>query len=140
MTSFLKSDRSHAVAIWLGAVAVLVTAMVVVGGATRLTGSGLSITEWQPIKGVIPPLNLAEWQAEFARYQQIPQYRLLNRGMSLGQFQTLFWWEWSHRLLGRALGVVFLLPALWFVVRREVSRRMGWRLAILFVLGGLQGL
>lgn len=139
MTSFLRSDRSRAVAIWLFAVAALVTAMVVIGGATRLTGSGLSITEWKPIKGVIPPLNAAEWQAEFARYQQIPQYRLLNRGMSLGQFQSIFWWEWSHRLLGRLVGVVFFLPFLWFLVRREISRRMAWRLAILFVLGGLQG-
>ena len=140
MTSFLKYDRSRAVAIWLMAVALLVVAMVMVGGATRLTGSGLSITEWKPVKGVIPPLNLAEWQAEFARYRQIPQYRLLNHGMSLGQFQSIYWWEWSHRLLGRALGVVFFLPAVWFVARREVSRRMGWRLALLFVLGGLQGL
>lgn len=140
MTSFLKSDRSRAVAIWLAAVAVLVTAMVVVGGATRLTGSGLSITEWKPIKGVIPPLNLAEWQAEFARYRQIPQYQTLNRGMSLGQFQSIYWWEWSHRLLGRLVGVVFFVPFVWFLARREIGRRMGWRLAILFVLGGLQGL
>ena len=140
MTSFLKYDRSRAVALWLAAVAVLVTAMVVVGGATRLTGSGLSITEWKPIKGVIPPLNLAEWQAEFARYQQIPQYQALNRGMSLGQFQSIFWWEWSHRLLGRLVGVVFFVPFVWFAVRREISRRMAWRLGVLFVLGGLQGL
>jgi len=140
MTSFLKYDRSRAVAIWLFAVAALVTAMVVVGGATRLTGSGLSITEWKPIKGVIPPLNLAEWQAEFARYQAIPQYQQLNRGMSLVQFQSIFWWEWSHRLLGRLLGVAFFVPFVWFAVRREISRRMAWRLAVLFALGGLQGL
>jgi heme a synthase len=140
MTSFLKSDRSRAVAIWLFAVAALVIAMVVVGGATRLTGSGLSITEWKPIKGVIPPLNLAEWQAEFARYRQIPQYRLLNRGMDLAQFQSIYWWEWSHRLLGRLIGVVFFVPFVWFAVRREINRRMAWRLAILFVLGALQGL
>jgi cytochrome c oxidase assembly protein subunit 15 len=140
MTSFLKSDRSRAVAIWLFAVAALVTAMVVVGGATRLTGSGLSITQWKPIKGVIPPLNLAEWQAEFARYREIPQYRLLNHGMSLSEFQGIYWWEWSHRLLGRLLGVVFFVPFVWFAVRREINRRMAWRLGILFVLGGLQGL
>ncbi|MDB5442781.1 MAG: cytochrome c oxidase assembly protein [Phenylobacterium sp.] len=140
MTSFLRSDRSRAVAIWLFALAALVAAMVVVGGATRLTGSGLSITEWKPIKGVIPPLNLAEWQAEFARYRQIPQYQQLNRGMGLGQFQSIYWWEWSHRLLGRLLGVVFFLPFVWFAVRREISRRMAWRLAVLFVLGALQGL
>jgi cytochrome c oxidase assembly protein subunit 15 len=140
MTSFLKSDRSRAVAIWLFAVAALVAAMVVVGGATRLTGSGLSITEWKPIKGVIPPLNLPEWQAEFARYQAIPQYRLLNRGMSLSEFQGIYWWEWSHRLLGRLIGVVFFVPFVWFAVRREFNRRMAWRLGLLFVLGGLQGL
>jgi cytochrome c oxidase assembly protein subunit 15 len=140
MTSFLKSDRSRAVAIWLFAVAALVTAMVVVGGATRLTGSGLSITEWKPIRGVIPPLNLDQWQAEFARYRQIPQYRELNRGMSLGQFQSIYWWEWSHRLLGRLLGVAFVAPFVWFAVRREISRRLAWRLALLFGLGALQGL
>ena len=140
MTSFLRSDRSRAVAIWLFAVAALVTAMVVVGGATRLTGSGLSITQWRPIRGVIPPLNLAEWQAEFARYRQIPQYQQLNRGMSLGQFQSIYWWEWSHRLLGRLLGVVFFVPFVWFAAGREISRRMAWRLVILFMLGALQGL
>jgi cytochrome c oxidase assembly protein subunit 15 len=140
MTSFLRSDRSRAVAVWLFAVAVLVTAMVLVGGATRLTGSGLSITEWKPIRGVIPPLKPADWQAEFARYQAIPQYKLLNRGMSLTQFQAIYWWEWSHRLLGRLVGVVFFAPFLWFAVRREISRRLAWRLAILFALGGLQGL
>lgn len=140
MTSFLRSDRSRAVAVWLFAVAALVTAMVVVGGATRLTGSGLSITEWKPIRGVIPPLTLADWQAEFLRYQAIPQYKLLNRGMSLAEFQGIYWWEWSHRLLGRLLGAAFFIPFVWFAVRREISRRMAWRLGILFVLGGLQGL
>jgi len=139
MTSFLRSDRSRAVAVWLFAVAVLVTAMVVVGGATRLTGSGLSITEWKPVRGVIPPLTLADWQAEFVRYQAIPQYKLLNRGMSLAEFQAIYWWEWSHRLLGRLLGAVFFIPFIWFAVRRAISRRMAWRLGAIFVLGGLQG-
>src|SRR5690349_12787142 len=101
MTSFLRSDRSRAVAVWLLAVAVLVLAMVVVGGSTRLTGSGLSITQWKPISGVLPPMGAAEWQAEFARYQAIPQFRLVNPHMALGQFKTIYWWEWSHRLLGR---------------------------------------
>jgi cytochrome c oxidase assembly protein subunit 15 len=140
MTSFLRSDRSRAVAVWLAAIAVLVTAMVLVGGATRLTGSGLSITQWKPIRGVIPPHNLADWQAEFARYQAIPQYKLLNRGMSLAEFKGIYWWEWSHRLLGRLLGLVFLVPFVWFLVRRQISRRLIGRLAMLFVLGGLQGL
>jgi cytochrome c oxidase assembly protein subunit 15 len=139
MTSFLRSDRSSAVAVWLFAVAVLVLAMVVVGGATRLTGSGLSITEWKPVTGAIPPLSHGDWATEFARYQQIPQYKLLNAHMTLGQFKTIYWWEWSHRLLGRLVGVVFFIPFLWFAVRREIPRRLLWRLAGLFVLGGLQG-
>src|SRR6478735_12346101 len=101
MTSFLRSDRSTAVAVWLFTVAALVLAMVVVGGATRLTDSGLSITEWKPVTGAIPPLNPADWQAEFARYQQIPQYSKLNPDMTLEGFKTIFWWEWSHRLLAR---------------------------------------
>jgi cytochrome c oxidase assembly protein subunit 15 len=140
MTSFLRSDRSRAVAIWLFAVAALVLAMVVLGGTTRLSGSGLSITQWKPVTGAVPPLSLGDWQSEFARYKTIPQYRLLNPHMTLDQFKTIYWWEWSHRLLGRALGVVFLLPFVWFAVRREIPRRLFWRLGGLFVLGGLQGL
>jgi cytochrome c oxidase assembly protein subunit 15 len=140
MTSFLRSDRSRAVAVWLLVVAAMVTGMVILGGATRLTGSGLSITEWRPVTGVVPPLSEAQWQAEFARYRQIPQYQLVNRGMSLGQFQFIYWWEWSHRLLGRLLGVAFLVPFVWFAVRRELSPRLMWRLGIIFVLGALQGL
>lgn len=139
MTSFLRSDRSRAVAIWLFAVAALVLAMVVVGGATRLTGSGLSITEWKPIHGAIPPMSDADWQAEFARYREIPQYQQLNRGMSLGQFQSIYWWEWAHRFLGRLVGLVFLAPFLWFAARRMIPPRLFLRLGGLFVLGGLQG-
>jgi cytochrome c oxidase assembly protein subunit 15 len=140
MTSFLRSDRSRAVAIWLLTVAVLVLGMVVVGGSTRLTGSGLSITQWKPISGALPPLGLADWQAEFARYRAIPQFRFVNPAMTLDQFRFIYWWEWSHRLLGRLLGVVFLLPFLWFAIRREIPRRLFWRLGGLFLLGGLQGL
>jgi cytochrome c oxidase assembly protein subunit 15 len=140
MTSFLRSDRSRAVAIWLLTVAVLVLGMVVVGGSTRLTGSGLSITQWKPISGALPPLSLADWQAEFARYRAIPQFRFVNPAMTLDQFRFIYWWEWSHRLLGRLLGVVFLVPFLWFLARREIPRRLFWRLGGLFVLGGLQGL
>lgn len=139
MTSFLRSDRSRPVAIWLAVVALLVLAMVVVGGATRLTGSGLSITEWKPVTGAIPPLSDAAWQAEFARYREIPQYKLLNRGMSLAEFQAIYWWEWAHRFLGRLIGLAFLGPFLWFAVRREIPSRLILRLGGLFVLGGLQG-
>lgn len=138
MTSFLRFDRSRAVAIWLIVIAVLVLGMVVLGGSTRLTGSGLSITEWKPIAGALPPLGQADWQAEFGRYQAIPQFRLVNTGMTLDQFKTIYWWEWSHRLLGRVLGVVFFIPFVWFALRREISRRLVWRLGIIFLLGGLQ--
>jgi len=139
MTSFLRSDRSRAVAIWLFAVAALVVAMVVVGGSTRLTGSGLSITQWKPIRGVVPPLNLQQWQAEFAGYKAIPQYQLLNRGMSLEQFKGIYWWEWTHRLLGRLLGVAFFVPFIVFAVRKMIPQRLTLRLAGIFVLGALQG-
>jgi len=125
--------------VWLFAVAVLVLAMVVVGGATRLTDSGLSITQWKPVAGALPPMSAGDWQAEFARYQEIPQYKLVNRGMSLGEFKAIYWWEWSHRLLGRLVGAVFALPLIWFAVRRELPRRLIWRCIGLFVLGGLQG-
>ncbi len=140
MTSFLRSDRSGAVALWLWAVAALVFAMVVVGGATRLTGSGLSITEWRPVTGVIPPLSEAAWEAAFAKYRQIPQYALINHGMSLGEFQAIYWWEWAHRLLGRLVGAVFALPLAVFLVRRQIPKRLIWRCALLLGLGALQGL
>jgi len=140
MTSFLRSDRSRPVAWWLFAVAFLVLCMVIVGGATRLTGSGLSITEWKPISGVIPPLSQSAWNAEFANYQRIPQYQLVNRGMTLAAFKGIYWWEWAHRLLGRLLGVVFAVPFVVFLAMRRLPTRLIWRCVVLFVLGGLQGL
>src|SRR4029079_19395283 len=120
-------------------VPLLIAAMVVVGGATRLTNSGLSITEWQPIHGVVPPLNDAEWQEEFTKYQQIPEYQILNKGMTLSEFKGIFWWEWSHRLLGRLIGVVVLVPMIAFFAVGRVDRRLAPKLAAIFVLGGLQG-
>lgn len=140
MTSFLRSDRSRAVAIWLFVVAGLVLAMVVLGGSTRLTGSGLSITQWKPVRGIIPPLSTADWQAEFAGYKAIPQYKLINAGMTLAQFKAIFWWEWAHRLLGRLVGAAFLIPFLYFSIRRMIPQRLMVRLGGLFILGGLQGL
>ncbi|MDP3852359.1 COX15/CtaA family protein [Phenylobacterium sp.] len=139
MTSFLRSDRSAPVAVWLFAVAALVLAMVVVGGATRLTDSGLSITEWKPVTGALPPMSDQDWAQEFARYKEIPQYQQVNRGMTLAAFQSIYWWEWSHRLLGRLVGAAFALPFAWFLIRRELPRRLIWRCVGLFVLGGLQG-
>lgn len=124
---------------WLFAVAAMVLAMVLVGGATRLTESGLSITEWQPVMGVVPPLNHAQWQVELEKYQRTPQYRALNAGMSLEAFKSIYWWEWSHRLIGRLLGIVFLLPLLWFLWRGSIGPRLRARLWLIFGLGGLQG-
>lgn len=139
MTSFLRSDRSRPVAIWLFAMAALVFAMIVVGGATRLTGSGLSITEWKPVSGVLPPLTAQAWQAEFLNYQRIPQYRFVNHGMTLEAFKTLYWWEWAHRLLGRLAGVAFAAPMAAFIGLRKMPRRLLWRCLVLLGLGGLQG-
>ena len=127
------------VAAWLLLCCALVAAMVVVGGVTRLTHSGLSITEWQPIVGTLPPLDAAQWQAAFEKYQSTPEYREVNRGMTLSEFKGIFWWEYFHRLLGRAIGVVLLVPLGWFFVRRRVPSRIAWPLAGVFVLGLLQG-
>ncbi len=113
--------------------------MVLVGGATRLTESGLSITEWDLVTGTLPPLDAAAWQAEFARYRQSPQYALLNHGMSLSDFKTIYWWEWAHRELGRFIGLVYIAGFFWFVGRRGVPARTGWTLAGIGVLLGAQG-
>ena len=121
------------------AVALLVAAMVTLGGLTRLTGSGLSITQWQPVTGIVPPMSDHAWQAEFEKYRQIPQYRLENRGMNLAAFQFIYWWEWTHRLLGRLLGIVFLLPFIFFAATGAIARSRWPRMALLFGLGGLQG-
>lgn len=130
---------ARAVGLWLWCVAALVFAMVLVGGATRLTESGLSIVEWKPVAGAVPPLGEADWQAEFAKYKTIPQYEQLNRGMSLDEFKTIYWWEWGHRLLGRLIGAAFLLPFLWFLWRGSFDRRTGLALAGIFALGAVQG-
>ncbi|MET3527437.1 cytochrome c oxidase assembly protein subunit 15 [Phenylobacterium koreense] len=119
--------------------AALVLAMVVVGGATRLTDSGLSITQWKPVTGALPPMSARDWADEFARYKEIPQYQQVNRGMSLAEFKTIYWWEWSHRLLGRLVGFVFAAPFVYFLIRRQLPRRLIVRCLGLFVLGGLQG-
>lgn len=136
-TTLLKSRR--AVGFWLLSVALVILAMVTIGGLTRLTGSGLSITEWQPIMGAIPPLNGAEWADAFAKYQRIPQYVVENGGMTLEGFKGIFWWEWTDRLLGRLLGALFFVPFVWFASVGAI-RRSDWpRMLLLFLLGGLQG-
>ncbi len=133
------SARPRAVANWLFFVAALILAIVVIGGITRLTESGLSITQWKPITGIIPPLTDAQWQAEFAHYREIPQYAALNQGMTLAGFKTIFFWEYLHRLLARVIGMAFALPLLWFALRRQIPSGYVWRLAALLALGGLQG-
>jgi cytochrome c oxidase assembly protein subunit 15 len=137
--SVASADDTAAVRAWLLVVALLVLAMIVVGGATRLTGSGLSITEWQPIVGIVPPLSDADWQSAFAKYREIPEYKLVNKGMGLAGFKAIYWWEWSHRLLGRLIGLVFALPLAWFWWRRRIPTGYSPALAGLLALGGLQG-
>lgn len=125
--------------IWLFACCLLVFAMVVVGGATRLTQSGLSIVEWQPIVGTIPPLSQNDWEILFEKYRQTPEYRQVNKGMSLSEFKGIFWWEYFHRLLGRAIGLAFLVPFVWFFARGEIRGALRWQLGGIFALGALQG-
>lgn len=131
--------KRQAVSNWLFVMCALVALMVIVGGATRLTDSGLSITEWKPVTGAIPPLSDAHWQAEFEKYRQIPEYQIVNRGMTLGEFKEIYWWEWGHRFLGRLIGLAFLLPLIFFAARGYVRGALAWKLGALFVLGGLQG-
>jgi cytochrome c oxidase assembly protein subunit 15 len=135
----MLSPGARPVAIWLLVCCALLLAMVVVGGVTRLTHSGLSITEWQPIVGTLPPMSEDDWRIAFEKYQATPEYLQVNRGMSLGAFKQIFWWEYFHRLLGRAIGVAFLLPYLWFLARRRIPKGYGLPLFAIFALGGLQG-
>ncbi len=139
MTATHQITSSGAIRVWLLAVAALIAAMVLVGGATRLTESGLSIVEWKPVTGVLPPLTDSEWRQAFDAYKLIPQYKQLNAGMSLSDFKTIFWWEWSHRLLGRVIGAVYLLPFLYFLWRGGMGTELRRRLWLIFGLGALQG-
>jgi cytochrome c oxidase assembly protein subunit 15 len=131
--------RVRAIRFWLYAIAALVLAMVLVGGATRLTESGLSITEWRPVMGVLPPLDAAQWQSEFDKYRAIPQFRELNADMNLDAFKTIYRWEWTHRLIGRLIGIAFALPLVWFWWRGWLEPRLRARLLLIFGLGALQG-
>ncbi|MBV8914675.1 MAG: COX15/CtaA family protein [Acetobacteraceae bacterium] len=136
-TSRLAAHR--AVAAWLFCICFMLLVMISLGGATRLTGSGLSIMEWAPLMGSLPPMSDAEWQRLYALYQQIPQYELINRGFGIEGFKSIFWLEWVHRLWGRLMGAMFIVPLLWFAVRGMISARLAIRLFLLFLLGGLQG-
>ena len=131
--------RRHAIRLWLLAVAALMFVTLIVGGATRLTESGLSIVEWKPVTGVLPPLDEASWQAEFDKYKTIPQFRERNLGMTLAEFKTIYWWEWSHRALARLIGAAFLLPFLWFFWRGWVEPALRVRLWTIFGLGAALG-
>jgi cytochrome c oxidase assembly protein subunit 15 len=140
MKHIRKYETSRVAACWLFIIAAMVFAMVIVGGATRLTGSGLSITEWKPISGALPPMSADAWAAEFARYRQIPQFAAVNPDMTLQGFKAIYWWEWTHRLLGRLIGLVFVAPFLILLWLRRIPRRLVWRCLALFGLGALQGL
>ncbi|MGN6269672.1 MAG: COX15/CtaA family protein [Sphingomonas sp.] len=138
-TTTATRARPRALATWLFVVAAMIVGMVVLGGITRLTESGLSITEWDPISGIIPPLTHAQWIAEFDHYKRIPEYQEINRNMDLAGFKAIFFWEYLHRLWGRLIGFAFALPLIWFAVRRQVPQGYGWRLTAILALGGLQG-
>ena len=133
------SSAERAIAAWLLACCALVFTVIVVGGITRLSHAGLSITEWQPIVGTVPPLSPADWEAVFAKYRETPEYQQVNRGMSLEAFKRIYWWEYVHRLLGRLVGVAFIVPLAVFAWRRRIPEGYGWTLAGVFVLGALQG-
>ncbi len=136
----VRQDRNRrAIRLWLACVLLALFGLVLVGGATRLTESGLSITEWRPIHGIIPPLNAQEWQDEFDLYKRIPQFQILNKDMTVDEFKGIFWWEWAHRVLARGIGVIFGVPLLFFVLTGRVERRLWLPLGGIFLLGGLQG-
>jgi cytochrome c oxidase assembly protein subunit 15 len=137
--ALMMARHRGALRLWLAGIALLIVAMILVGGATRLTDSGLSITEWQPIMGAVPPLSASDWDKAFAAYRKIPEYTELKRGMSLDEFKTIYWWEWTHRFLGRLIGIVFFVPFVAFWAAGYIPRTLLPRLAGLFVLGGLQG-
>lgn len=135
-----RPAQSSAIVGWLLVCCALVFCMVVLGGVTRLTDSGLSMVRWEPISGVVPPLSLAEWQKEFDHYREYPEYQKINAGMSLSDFKTIFYFEWAHRVLGRAIGIVFALGFVWLWWRGALTRALTPHLVAMFVLGGLQGL
>jgi len=139
MTDLTDTSHTRAVRLWLLCAAAMIFLTLIVGGATRLTESGLSIVEWKPVTGVLPPLSDDAWQAEFTKYQAIPQYQQINKGMSLGEFKTIFWWEWSHRFLARSTGAVFLLPFLFFLWRGWIPKALTWRLWGIFAGGAALG-
>ena len=134
-----ENTAPRAIALWLLVCCAMVFATLIIGGVTRLTHAGLSIVEWQPLIGALPPLTEAHWQELFAKYQLTPEFRLRNHDMTLTGFQFIFWWEWAHRLSGRLIGLVFFLPYLWFFIRGQLRGQLAWKVLGFFILGGLQG-
>jgi len=139
-TATVNNTDQKAIAIWLLVCCTTIFAMIVLGGVTRLTGSGLSMVQWEPIMGILPPLSQAEWEQTFLLYQQFPEYQLKNFAMSLAEFKSIFWFEYAHRVLGRSIGIIFLLPFLFFLAKGKIDRVLTPKLIAMFVLGGLQGL
>ena len=135
----MQSEHSKPLAVWLFAIAAMIFAMIVLGGVTRLTQSGLSMVEWHPVTGWLPPLEQAEWDKVFTDYRRSPEYKKINAGMSLDDFKSIFWYEYLHRLLGRLIGAVFFVPMVVFMIRGWIDRRLAPKLIVLFILGGLQG-
>lgn len=133
-------QKQKSIAVWLFVCCAMVFIMVVVGGVTRLTDSGLSIVEWQPVSGTLPPISQSDWDEFHQKYRQSPQYQQINKGMSVDEFKTIFWWEYIHRLLGRLIGLVFFIPFVYFLIRKQIDKPLGIKLSGIFVLGGLQGL
>ena len=127
------------ITIWLLSACLLIFIMVIIGGITRLTRSGLSMVEWHPISGIIPPITDAAWDVEFEKYQQFPEYNKINQGMSLDQFKFIFFWEYIHRLIGRLLGIFFIIPFVYFCIKRKLNPQLIKKLLIMFIIGGLQG-
>lgn len=141
-TRLIDGDKSRArrgIRIWLHILLALVAAMIILGGLTRLTDSGLSITEWKPVTGAVPPLTLEAWTEAFTKYQQTPEFSLQNSAMTLAEFKSIYWWEWAHRQLGRVIGLVWAVGFLWFLVRRQIPTGWTGRLIFIGALGGLQG-
>ena len=136
----MNPKTQNQITTWLISALLLIFLMVIIGGITRLTRSGLSMVEWHPISGVIPPFTDSAWQEELEKYQQFPEYQQLNQGMTLSQFKFIFFWEYVHRLIGRLLGVLFIIPFTWFLVRKKLNPPLIKKLLVMFLLGGLQGL
>ncbi len=133
-------QKQKSIAVWLFVCCAMVFIMVVVGGVTRLTDSGLSIVEWQPVSGTLPPMSQSDWDEFHQKYQQSPQYQQINKGMSVDEFKTIFWWEYIHRVLGRLIGLLFFIPFVYFLIKKQIDKPLGIKLSGIFILGGLQGL